>query len=92
LRDGDLVVKVDENRIATAEDFDEALTHYRGGQRLYLTVKRGGVAKTLYVTLGSPSHGGKDVGRQLARQADAAQSRSPAVTNAKSRSSSVSKL
>jgi hypothetical protein len=50
------------------------------------------VAKTLFLTLGSPAHGGKDVSRQLARQADATQSRNPAVNNTKSRSSSVSKL
>jgi hypothetical protein len=92
LRDGDVVVKIDDSRIASEDDFNEAITHYRGGQRMSLTVKRGGVAKTLYVTLSSPSHGGKDVGRQLARQTDPTPSRSPAVNNAKSRSSSVSKL
>ena len=42
LHDGDLVVQLGKERISTADDFNEAITHYVGGQRVRVLAKRAG--------------------------------------------------
>jgi hypothetical protein len=59
LRDGDLVVQLGANRIASDEDFDEALSHYVGGEHLKLVVIRGSQSRTCDITLGKPHPGAK---------------------------------
>ncbi len=61
LRDGDLVVQVGANRIVSDEDFDEALSHYVGGEHLKLVVMRGSQSRTCNVTLGKPHPASKGV-------------------------------
>lgn len=59
LRDGDVVVRVGENRIAGVEDFKEALTHYGGGERVSVMVQRDKQTREFTVLLGSIQRGGK---------------------------------
>ena len=54
LRDGDLVVQLGANRIASDDDFDEALSHYVGGEHVKLLVMRGSQSRTCEITLGKP--------------------------------------
>jgi hypothetical protein len=54
LRDGDLVVQFGANRIASDEDFDEALSHYVGGEHVKLVVMRGNQSRNFDITLGKP--------------------------------------
>ena len=54
LRDGDLVVRFGENRIANPDDFSEALTHYQAGEKVHVVVKRGGQSRAFDVRLGLP--------------------------------------
>jgi hypothetical protein len=61
LKDGDLVVQIGANRIASDEDFDEALSHYLGGEHLKLVVMRGTQSRTCDITLGKPHPGSKGV-------------------------------
>jgi hypothetical protein len=61
LKDGDLVVQIGANRIASDEDFDEALSHYLGGEHLKLVVIRGRQSRTCDITLGKPHPGSKRV-------------------------------
>ena len=41
MHDGDVVVQFGQDRIADVEDFEEALTHHLGGERVHVVVKRG---------------------------------------------------
>jgi hypothetical protein len=59
LHDGDVLVQFDSNRIATADDFTEALSHYAGGERVKVVVKRGNQSRAFDVTLGRPGEAAK---------------------------------
>lgn len=59
LRDGDLVVQVDDNRIANGDDFEETLTHYVGGERVRVVAQRGGQSRSFQVMLGATQRDGK---------------------------------
>jgi hypothetical protein len=61
LKNGDLVVQFGANRIASDEDFDEALSHYLGGEHLKLVVMRGNQSRTCDITLGKPHAASKGV-------------------------------
>lgn len=54
LLDGDLVVQFGPNHIASVDDFNEALAHYTGGERVRVVVKRANQSRTFDVTLGPP--------------------------------------
>jgi hypothetical protein len=54
LKDGDLVVQLGANPIASDDDFDEALSHYVGGEHVKLVVMRGSQSRTCEITLGKP--------------------------------------
>jgi len=54
LHDGDLIIRFGESRISNEDDFNEALTHYVGGERIRIVVRRGTQLRTLDVVLGSP--------------------------------------
>ena len=58
VRNGDLVVQFGDSRIATVDDFNEAMSHYVGGEKIRLVVKRDNQVHTLQMTLGrAPSSG-----------------------------------
>lgn len=59
LRDGDLVVQVGESRIANGDDFEEALTHYLGGERVRVVAQRAGQSRSFQVLLGVTQRDGK---------------------------------
>jgi hypothetical protein len=54
LQDGDLLVQLGANRIVSDDDFDEALSHYVGGEHVKLLVMRGSQSRTCEITLGKP--------------------------------------
>lgn len=54
LQPGDVIVQLADSRIGNLEDFDSALRKQRGGDRIHVVVKRGGVEETLEVTLDPP--------------------------------------
>jgi hypothetical protein len=54
LRDGDLVIRFGDSRISNEDDFNEVLTHYIGGERIRIVVRRGTQLHTLDVVLGPP--------------------------------------
>jgi S1-C subfamily serine protease len=60
LHDGDLIIRFGDSRISTDDDFNEALTHYVGGERIRIVVRRGTQLRTLDVVLGSPEPDAKD--------------------------------
>lgn len=53
LRDGDLIVQFDGGRIASVDDFNEALAHHVDGERVRVVAKRGSKSRTFDVTLGA---------------------------------------
>jgi len=52
LRAGDIIVKIGEIEIHSLEDLDQALRHYRPGQKVKIVVKRQGKEQSFDVTLG----------------------------------------
>jgi S1-C subfamily serine protease len=54
LHDGDLIIRFGGSRISNEDDFNEALTHYVGGERIRIVVRRGTQLNTLDVVLGPP--------------------------------------
>jgi len=53
LRKGDVVTKLDDRIIPDADSLVAAVRSYRPGDKVTLTIERGGSTKTLHVTLGS---------------------------------------
>jgi S1-C subfamily serine protease len=53
LRRGDVVTRLDGDRIATADDLVAATRRHKAGDRVTLTVRRGAVDQRIEVTLGS---------------------------------------
>jgi len=52
LRAGDVVIQLGRNRIASIDDFDDALSKYTGGDHVPAVVKRGDKSLTLEVAIG----------------------------------------
>lgn len=54
LVEGDLVVQLGTERIECSDDFDEALSHYSGGENLRVVARRQGKDRTFHVVLDPP--------------------------------------
>ena len=70
LRDGDLIIRFGDSRISNEDDFNEVLTHYVGGERIRIVVRRGTQLRTLDVVLGPPGPDTKDVAVPAPQQPD----------------------
>ncbi len=55
LSNGDVVVRLGQDRIGNVDDFDEALTHHVIGERVPVLVRRGKESRSINVTLSSPN-------------------------------------
>jgi S1-C subfamily serine protease len=54
LQGGDIIIGLGESKIGNLEDFDSALRKYKAGDRVPVTVKRGGKEQKFEVTLEPP--------------------------------------
>ncbi len=54
MKAGDVITALGDNKIANLEDFDAALCKYKAGDKIKVTIKRGGETKVLEVTVEAP--------------------------------------